>query len=257
MQRSEQIDQLAASLVKAQAKLPSAKKNATNPHFRSHYADLKAINEAAAVIHEFGLSWVQGGEVRDGQFGIETTLLHISGQYISGFTPVIVGDTARSNGPQAWGSGITYARRYGLSALLGIAADEDDDGNSAQNTRSQARQDAPAPKPQADILSKVVEQFDAKIVGVVTEGRKHWGEFVCPIGARKGQKLSEIPAKAVEWWYQNFEVNPKYPDSREFRKALDDWKAEHELNKTKTKKGDVPPYEPKNETDADGNPVPF
>jgi hypothetical protein len=257
MQRSEQIDQLAASLVKAQAKLPSAKKNATNPHFRSHYADLKAINEAASVIHEFGLSWVQGGEVRDGQFGIETTLLHISGQFISGFTPVIVGDTARSNGPQAWGSGITYARRYGLSALLGIAADEDDDGNSAQNHRS------PAPKPEVraepnDILKVVQKQFDAKIVGVVTEGRKHWGEFVCPIGARKGQKLSEIPAKAVEWWYQNFEVNPKYPDSKEFRNALDDWKAEHELNKSKIKNDRIPVDETgRGAPDDDGNPVPF
>lgn len=257
MQRSDSIDQLAAALVKAQAKLPSAKKNATNPHFRSHYADLKAVTEAASVIHDFGLSWVQGGEVRDGQFGIVTTLLHVSGQFISGFTPVIVGDTARSNGPQAWGSGITYARRYGLSALLGLATEEDDDGNSAQNHHR------PQPRPEVakvdPIVRQVQEQFDAKVVGVVTPGRKYWGDVVCPLGARKGQKLSELPAKSIEWWHQNYEVNPKYPDSQEFRNALDDWKAEHELNKSKTKKAkdDVPTCEVKDATDADGNPLPF
>ena len=129
--------------------------------------------------------------------------------------------------------------------------------SATQNHRS------PAPKPEVraepnDILKVVQKQFDAKIVGVVTEGRKHWGEFVCPIGARKGQKLSEIPAKAVEWWYQNFEVNPKYPDSKEFRNALDDWKAEHELNKSKIKNDRIPVDETgRGAPDDDGNPVPF
>jgi hypothetical protein len=68
-----------------------------------------------------------------------------------------------------------------------------------------------------------------------------------------------MPAKSIEWWHQNYEVNPKYPDSADFRKALDDWKAESDLAKASAKKAkDLPPVvEVKDATDVDGNPLPF
>ena len=261
MQRSEQIDQLATALVKAQAELPSAKKNSVNPHFRNHYADFKAVTEAASVIHQHGLAYIQTSEVREGQLGIVTTLIHVSGQWISGFMPVVVGDQARQQGPQSWGSGITYAKRYALSAILGIAADEDDDGNSAQNQKVRPEVVQHARGLAADpVVQKVQSQFDAKVVGVVGENGKYWGDVICPLGARKGQKLSEMPAKSIEWWHQNYEVNPKYPDSIEFRKALDDWKAESDLAKASAKKAKEAPAKVEvsgTDTDADGNPLPF
>lgn len=128
MNKSETIGKLAAALVKAQLKIGSAKKDSANPFFKSKYADLGAVVEALKdPLNEAGISYLQiVGRDELGTF-VETTLIHESGEFISGLTPVMV---AKANDPQALGSAITYARRYGLQAMLGIPA-EDDDGEKA------------------------------------------------------------------------------------------------------------------------------
>lgn len=129
MQKSDTIGALAAALAKAQAALPSAVKDAVNPHFRSKYADLAAIWQAARKpLADNGLSVVQlPTEAGDGKIGLTYILMHTSGEWIS--------DTVSSpivkNDPQGVGSALTYLRRYSLAALVGIVADEDDDGNAA------------------------------------------------------------------------------------------------------------------------------
>lgn len=129
MNTSEQINELAAALAKAQAAIQPAAKDKQNPAFRSRYADLASVWDACrAALAENGLSVVQiPTDAGEGRIGLITTLLHSSGQWISGLLvlPLV------KNDPQGAGSALTYARRYALSAMVGVVADEDDDGNSA------------------------------------------------------------------------------------------------------------------------------
>jgi hypothetical protein len=124
MNKSDTINKLAVALVKAQAEMGSPKKDSANPFFKSKYADLaEVISVVKDPLLKHGNAFLQIVT----QDGVETTLIHESGEFISGTTPVIV---AKPNDPQALGSAITYARRYGLQAMLGIPA-EDDDGEKA------------------------------------------------------------------------------------------------------------------------------
>ncbi|WP_245588513.1 ERF family protein, partial [Deinococcus pimensis] len=128
MQRSDSITKIAAALVKAQGQLQIAVKDSTNPAFRSRYADLGSVWDACrAALQDNGLSVVQlPFRSEPGHAALETVLLHESGEYISGVAETrLVKDD-----PQGYGSAITYLRRYALSAMLGIVAD-DDDGNHA------------------------------------------------------------------------------------------------------------------------------
>jgi hypothetical protein len=127
--KSEQINELAAALVKAQGELPTVGKDSTNPFFKSKYADLAAVIKAASpVLAKHGLAvsqHVTTGE--DGGSRLATWLLHESGQYICEAMPLLL----PKEDPQGQGSAITYARRYSYMAVLGLVADEDDDGNRA------------------------------------------------------------------------------------------------------------------------------
>lgn len=127
MNKSESLNELAAALAKAQAAVKGAVKDATNPHFKSKYADLASVWDACReALSQNGLSVVQLPG-RDGtEVSVETILMHSSGQWIAGSvsTPVARNDA------QGVGSAITYLRRYSLAAAVGIAP-EDDDGESA------------------------------------------------------------------------------------------------------------------------------
>lgn len=127
MNHSEQLNELAAALSKAQGQIEGAKKDAKNLFFKSSYSTLASVWDACRKpLSDNGLSVTQCPEEADNGIAIETMLLHSSGQWIkSRYTmPVSKLDA------QAVGSAITYARRYALSAVVGIAP-EDDDGNAA------------------------------------------------------------------------------------------------------------------------------
>ena len=129
MRTSEQINELAAALAKAQLKIKNATLNKINPHFKSKYADLAAVRDAVTgPLAEQGLSITQMTGESEGKLVVYTRLLHSSGQWIESAYPII-NDT---NKPQAMGSALTYARRYSIAALCNIASEEDDDGNEAQ-----------------------------------------------------------------------------------------------------------------------------
>lgn len=128
MNRSESIVKIASALVKAQATMGNAIKDAKNPFFKSRYADLNAVREAVLpVMNANGISVLQPTVHIEGKSFVETILLHESGEFISSLTEIIVG---KANDAQQQGSGISYARRYGLQSLANIGAD-DDDGESA------------------------------------------------------------------------------------------------------------------------------
>ena len=119
---------ISKAILEAQKEMGNATKGSTNPFFKSKYADLNAIREACMpALHNHGISVLQPTVNIDGKNFIKTVLLHESGETFEGLTEIIY---SKQNDAQAQGSGITYARRYGLQSLLNIGAD-DDDGNKA------------------------------------------------------------------------------------------------------------------------------
>lgn len=128
MNKSESIKELATALAKAQGEIKGALKDSTNPHFRSKYADLASVVEAIrAPLAKNGIAYVQLTVPSDkDEAQVETVLMHSSGEWISGVIAVPVSKADA----QGFGSALTYARRYGLAAAVGVAP-EDDDGNAA------------------------------------------------------------------------------------------------------------------------------
>lgn len=127
--KSENINELAKSLAKFQATVPQIELNAINPYFKSKYADLACIIKTVKkTLTDCDLTFSQLVDSNsDGSGVIRTILIHApSGQYLQSSTPY-----STSGKPQDQGSAITYMRRYSLASILGVVADDDDDGNFA------------------------------------------------------------------------------------------------------------------------------
>lgn len=125
--RSPEIAKLAAALCKAQSAMEGAKKDSENPHFKNAYADLASVWDAVRKpLTDNGLSVVQFPRTVGNGVEIETTLLHISGEFMCDVLWV----PCSKNDAQGLGSAITYGRRYALMAVTGVAP-VDDDGNAA------------------------------------------------------------------------------------------------------------------------------
>jgi len=122
------MKQIATALVKAQKAFGPALKTATNPHFKSRYADLSACVEAVMDgLNDNGIALIQKCYDCANGVMVETVFVHESGEMLEcGILHV----PASKQDPQGYGSALTYARRYSLMAACGIAP-EDDDGNAA------------------------------------------------------------------------------------------------------------------------------
>ena len=128
MQKSESITELAKALVRAQTEIGVAQMNSVNPFLKNRYADLGSVIEAVKpALAKNGLAFVQPASMSDGVVAVETVLLHESGEYISETLSLPAGEERGKSLAQVTGSIVTYLRRYGLSAMLGVYADEDAD----------------------------------------------------------------------------------------------------------------------------------
>lgn len=137
MKKSETITKIASALNKAQGEMSNAIKDANNPFFKSKYADLNAIREACMpALNKNGITLLQPTVNIDGRNYVETILLHDSGEWLSSETEILF---SKQNDAQAQGSGITYARRYGMQSFVNIGAD-DDDGNGASKAVAEVKQ---------------------------------------------------------------------------------------------------------------------
>ena len=146
MNKSEQINELAKALAEVQADLKPAIFDSVNPFYKSKYASLGSVIEAAKILAEHGLSYSQLPVSEGWYVGVENVLMHESGQWISEkfLMPL---DSDSKNPIQESGKAITYARRYGLASMLGIYSDEDVDGNIPTQTRSTRRPEVPSKRP--------------------------------------------------------------------------------------------------------------
>jgi hypothetical protein len=131
------------ALAKAQGTFSSAIKDSENPFFKSTYADLTAVwDSCKEAIKENGLIVMQPTIYLEsaGAWVVNTRIYDQSGNFVEGNTPILA---SKQNDPQAFGSATTYARRYGLAALLGIVT-EDDDAEGAMSRDNNKKPAVPA-----------------------------------------------------------------------------------------------------------------
>jgi len=213
MLKSDTIGELTKALVNVQAKIKGAKKDEVNPFFKSKYADLSSVWEACRdLLAENGLAVIQttsAENCQDGEIIIETILAHSSGEWIGGELLLPLA----KNDPQGVGSAITYGRRYGLSAIVGICP-EDDDAEIAQGrgtkqvsttaetktevaqptsiTEAQQRKIFAASK-QKDIVEEV-KLYMSKVIGKAHTKELTKAEASQLIEAIEGDKIKKNPA---------------------------------------------------------------
>jgi hypothetical protein len=156
------IKQISTAFVKAQSEMSNAKKGSSNPFFKSKYADLNSIREASIpVLNAHGISVLQPIVHIDGKNFVKTILLHESGESLDSHTEIVY---SKSNDAQAQGSGISYARRYGLQSFLCIGADDDDGNNAVRPTNIPAPvAKAPTNKPVDERLNDAKKELDKVI----------------------------------------------------------------------------------------------
>lgn len=186
MRQSEELNELFAALATAQGEIEGAKKDSQNPHFKSKYADLASV---VAVIREpmakNGLAYVQTPKLSDRAVSVETMICHKSGQFIAETLEMPLAQTTA----HGVGSAITYARRYALMAMVGVAP-EDDDGNAATQ---------PSAKPAGAARMITDEQF-AIIDGLITKAKVKRDIFLQYFGISELGDLPETqfaPAKKL------------------------------------------------------------
>lgn len=220
--KSEQINEIAAALSKFQGELKGAVKDSANPFFKSKYADLNSVWESArALLAKNGLSVVQTTDVRDVGLVLETTLMHTSGQWISGIYPLIT----QKQDPQALGSATTYARRYALSAIIGGYA-TDDDAEAAVDrtpkteqglTGSYAAPQAPQ-EPKKIVQTAALKASPAQVTGlnVIIDKKNIPPEFILgeleKYGASKIADLNRVQYQDVRKAIESYSEVEEMPD---------------------------------------------
>ena len=144
MRTSAEITEIAQALIGFQASIEAAPKDAENPFFKARYADLATVwGVCRKALGDHGLAVIQSPGFDGGRVTLTTRVVHKSGQWLEGELSM----QPMKNDPQAIGSCITYARRYALSAMLGVVTEEDDDGNAA--TIKMSPNTLPSSKPAA------------------------------------------------------------------------------------------------------------
>jgi len=133
---------IAQALVKAQLEMTTPKKGSVNPFFKNKYADLNDVLSAVVpALNNNGIVLLQPLVYIEGKNFVKTVLMHESGETFESYAEIFC---KNQNDAQAYGSGITYARRYALSSICGIGSEDDDAQKAVQ----------PKPQATAEILAK-------------------------------------------------------------------------------------------------------
>ena len=210
---------LNAALVAALSELTNLAKDKVNPHFKSRFTSLDAILDATRpVLAKHGLALSQEPVFEDGMAGVVTRIIHTSGE--SRESKLLL--PLRDQTAQGAGGCITYARRYSAAAVLGIASEEDLDGNEA-STPSKAvtpaviakpmiKKPAPAPAPAPaptlpqNALDMLFSMMDTNKVTeeevrsfCLSKGMKDVPEFVADFTEKVADRLVSIFPEVIEF----------------------------------------------------------
>ena len=196
--QSENINELALALSKAQASITGALKDSANPFFKRKYADLASCWDACRrQLTDNGLCVIQTTDVVGEMVVVRTTLAHSSGQWVSGILPV----KAKDDGPQAQGSGVSYSRRYALCAIVGLAQ-IDDDAEAAQGRTDHfnpppVKVDTKQTNACAKLVIEAVDADNAQLVReLFAEAKEHSQEFASAVWA-------SLPTSIKTWVKEN------------------------------------------------------
>lgn len=204
LKKSESIQNLTKAMAEFQKAVKQPVKNADNPYFGSKYVPLESLVKAVMETGSpLGISFMQYTQVNEnGDLGLCTVVMHSSGEYME-FPPLPI--RPENNRPQATGSAITYARRYSLSSIFGIASEEDDDGNEASGLTRQAKQ---PPKQQQKQQPKAQQKQQIKQNDATKLIEEYWVKFE-KIGVNVGEvkqfickrynvsKIADIPISTL------------------------------------------------------------
>ena len=199
LNKSESIENLSKAMSEFQKNLKQPLKDANNPFFKSKYVPLEnvveAITEAAGPL---GISFMQYASGDDsGNIEVGTIILHQSGEFIE-FPSVRMKPEKQT--PQAYGSAITYAKRYALSAVFGITSDKDDDGNEASGNgrKKKGPQISAEKQAKCDSIQKLAEstserfakfkEMQSKVQGTPTE---EWSDTLLDRAIKMLQSIPE------------------------------------------------------------------
>lgn len=223
MQRSETIGKLAAALAAAQGEFPAIVKDRTakvamkaGGTYTYQYTDLASIIAAVQpFLAKHGIAHVEEATNDGAKVAARAWLFH-SGEWMCS-DPITV--LASDDKPQSIGSAATYAKRYALSGMLGIAPEEDDDGTLAQSRPATTSAARPA-KSRTEELKSKVQDAAAALGGEVTETierARTAGQPLWPFGEDKGKPLSAITVKSLQWGKSRFAANLKDPEKEKWR----------------------------------------
>ena len=195
MNKSETIKELALALSKAQAEMPPAELNATNPFLKNKYANLGSIIKTAKpIIAKHGLSISQLPTSNGDGIGVTTILMHESGEWLESTMLLPLEEVKGITSAQVAGTIISYLRRYSIAAILGMYADEDVDGNGPKPTRKTGTKPKSKPKSNSgkmslESASKVINRDGVKYVELDTEKLAHMANALT--GSLKGDLNDE------------------------------------------------------------------
>ena len=186
---SDQINEIAGALAKAQGEVMAAIEDKTTPHFKTSYSSLNSVWKACrSATSKNGLAVSQLMTGSNDQLVLVSILMHASGQWIKSILPI----TSIKATPQALGSAITYMRRYSLAALVGVAPEEeDDDAEEAEQPSYDKRKEAKPvqfkqpqsssipplqePKPKPEIPKEKTPGYDEFVAKhQITNGKMKW-----------------------------------------------------------------------------------
>jgi hypothetical protein len=208
---SESIANLAEAYAKFQQEVVNPSNTAKNPQFKSNYAPLdEVINTSKPVLAKYGLSVLQSTGSEGEAIKIVSILMHKSGEYIQSDELVLPAYQTKGGGvkefnAQGAGSAITYGRRYSLSAILGLASEDDDDGNHASGQNNNGYKEASKPSGNGGGLSEAEKEKRKQEALAKAEARKqaNAGNDSTPSTTESDSPSGETIAPAQEKAIQN------------------------------------------------------
>jgi ERF superfamily len=177
---------LMEALLNFQKDAPTLQKNGINPHFKAKYVTLdKLLEEVTPVLSKHGLVWLC--RPVEGEKGpmLYYELAHVgSGQRINGSMPLLL----KVNDPQGQGSALTYARRYSMMTVLGLVANEDDDGQRGSGQLKEAP---------ARLLS---DDERVRVLAELSDKGKNLALVLGALGIESSQELTNAHAFDIRAW---------------------------------------------------------
>lgn len=180
-----------AALAAAQMQMGKALKDSSNPAFKSKYADLASVMDACmAALNGNGIAVFQPTVDDEGGRYVKTILAHVSGETLECRVPLIV----QKNDMQGYGSAVTYARRYGLMSMAGIAP-EDDDGNAAAKAAPMAEERPARNEPTAKAVNEAMTYIEEATD--LADLKARWMNLPTAIRAMKPVEATKDTRKAA------------------------------------------------------------